>query len=264
MRALSATRLLLAALALLAFAGLAVAAEPNFPALTGRVVDGAGVISVPARQRIEQKLAAYEQKTSDQIVVATVPSLQDLPIEDFANRLFRFWKLGQAKTNNGVLLLIAPSERKLRIEVGYGLEGSLTDALSRIIISGAIAPKFKTGDYAGGIDAGVDAIIATLSGDDEWRKRAAERPQPGADSIDPVAVILLIVLFIFIYYKMTQALRRGRDQTHYTRNGQWIVFPSPSSGSGGGSWGGSSGGSSDSGFSGGGGSSGGGGASGDW
>ena len=144
---------------------LAALAQPTYPPLTGRIVDGANLLSPDARERIEQKLKAHEDKTSDQLVVATVPSLQGVTIEDFANGLFRAWKLGQAKTNNGVLLLVAPNERKVRIEVGYGLEGALTDALSNVIITTAITPKFRSGDFSGGIEAGADAILAILAGD---------------------------------------------------------------------------------------------------
>ena len=106
----------------------------NFPALSGRVIDAANLLSADARASLDQKLKAHEDKTSDQIVVATIASLENYDIADYANRLFRQWKLGQAKTNNGVLVLVAPNERKIRIEVGYGLEGSLTDAVSRVII----------------------------------------------------------------------------------------------------------------------------------
>src|SRR4029079_1909745 len=122
---------------------------------------------------LEAKLKAHEDKTSDQVVVATVPNLQGTTVEDYANRLFRAWKLGQAKTNNGALLLVAPNERKVRIEVGYGLEGALTDALSKVITTTAITPRFKTGDYAGAINAGVDAMLSILSGDaEEWHRKA--------------------------------------------------------------------------------------------
>ncbi len=125
----------------------ALAAEPDLPTLTGRIVDGAGILSPEAEARIEGKLKAHDDKSGDQVAVATVPSLQGLTVEDFANRLFRAWKLGQAKTNNGVLLLVAPTERKVRIEVGYGLEGALTDALTKVIITTAITPRFKQGDF---------------------------------------------------------------------------------------------------------------------
>src|SRR6202451_3094511 len=145
----------------------------DFPQLTGRVVDQAGVMSADSRSALETKLKDLEDKSSIQLVVATVKSLQGSDIETYANELFRAWKLGQAQKNNGVLLLVAPNEHKVRIEVGYGLEGTLTDALSSVIISTAIIPQFKSGDFSGGIARGVDGIISVLNGDTaDWQ------PQP--------------------------------------------------------------------------------------
>src|SRR4249919_1912569 len=147
-----------------------VAAALTFPPLTGRIVDQADIISPAAKAAIEPKLADLEDKSGIQLVVATVNSLEGQEIEPYANELFRAWKLGEATKNNGVLLLIAPKERRVRIEVGYGLEGTLTDAVSSIIISNAIAPRFKAGDFNGGVTRGVDDIITTLSTDAaEWK-----------------------------------------------------------------------------------------------
>jgi uncharacterized protein len=115
----------------------------DFPALTSRVVDQATVMSAASRSAVEVKSKDVEGKSGIQLVVATVKSLQGSDIETYANQLFRFWKLGEAKKNNGVLLLVAPTEHKVRIEVGYGLEGTLTDALSSVIISSVIVPRFK-------------------------------------------------------------------------------------------------------------------------
>lgn len=236
----------------------ALAADLTFPPLTGRVVDAAGILTPDQRGTLEAKLKAHEDKTSDQVVVATVPNLQGTTVEDYANRLFRDWKLGQAKTNNGALLLVAPSERKVRIEVGYGLEGALTDALSRVIIASAITPRFKTGDYYGGIDAGVDGILGILSGDaQEWQRK----PQVRSDEVDPGQVAIFIALFLIVLFVAWRMNRGGRAG----RGGGIVFLPGPGSGgwSGGYSDGGSFGGFGG-GFSGGGGSSGGGGASGDW
>jgi len=248
------------------------AAEPSYPALTGRVVDGASLLAPDVRQRLEDKLKAHEDKTSDQVVVATLPSLQDITIEDFANGLFRHWQLGQKAKNNGVLLLVAPKERKVRIEVGYGLEGALTDALSKVIITTAIAPKFKTGDFAGGIEAGTDAILTILAGDaEEWQRRAEVRSDESTMAEDIAVIIAMLLIFLFIV-SFLRGLRQQQSgvRRHRMRNGQWVTLPqttgwSTGSGWSGGGGGWSSGGSSGGGgFSGGGGSSGGGGASGDW
>jgi hypothetical protein len=128
--------LYLAAVLLLSLAGLGSAF--SFPPLTGRVVDQAGIMNAQSRSELEAKLQNLENKSGIQLVVATVKSLEGSDIETYANQLFRNWKLGEAKKNNGVLLLVAPKEHKVRIEVGYGLEGTLTDALSSVIISSAL------------------------------------------------------------------------------------------------------------------------------
>ena len=140
---------ILVAAVVLSFATL-VAFALDYPPLTGRVVDQANVITAQSRGALETKLKELEDKSSIQLVVATVKSLQGSDVETYANGLFRFWKLGQAQKNNGVLLLVAPAEHKVRIEVGYGLEGTLTDALSSVIIASAIIPRFKAGDFSGG------------------------------------------------------------------------------------------------------------------
>src|SRR5271156_500838 len=131
------------ACAALLFVALACAAlsAPNFPALTGRIVDQANVIPAATRSALETKLADLESKSGIQLVVATVSSLDGEEIEPYANELFRAWKLGEKEKNNGVLLLVAPKEHRVRVEVGYGLEGTLTDALPKAIITNAIAPR---------------------------------------------------------------------------------------------------------------------------
>ena len=173
------TRLLALCVALALAAGVALAL--TFPPLSGRIVDQANIIPQQTRDALEPKLAELEQKSGIQLVVATVNTLEGQEIEPYANELFRFWKLGEKNKNNGVLLLVAPKERRVRIEVGYGLEGTLTDALSAVIIANAITPRFKTGDYSGGITRGVDDIITVLTTDEsEWQKRPSlrlDRPQ---------------------------------------------------------------------------------------
>src|ERR1700748_3620340 len=124
-------------------------AAPTFPALTGRVGDGANILSDTTRSDLDQKLAGLEAKTSRQLVVVTLPSLQGYEISDYGYQLGRAWGIGQKQLNNGVLLIVAPTEHKVRIEVGYGLEPILTDALSEVIIQNAILPSFKKGDYNG-------------------------------------------------------------------------------------------------------------------
>jgi uncharacterized protein len=261
--ALALAFLLLALLPpVLAFAAL------SFPALTGRVVDEAHILPPQAKLAVETKARDLEQKSGIQLVVATIPSLQDSDIESFANGLFRFWKLGEGKKNNGVLFLIAPVERKMRIEVGYGLEGTLTDALSKVIIATAVTPKFKTGDYGAGVERGVDAIIEVLSGDAaEWQKRVKLRAE-GEDAFDDIVPLIMIALFLFVFLSMLSSARGGRRAYRGGRGPIVYLPPSNDSWSGGsssGGWGsGSSWGGGDGGFSGGGGSSGGGGASGDW
>jgi uncharacterized protein len=239
----------------------------DFPPLTGRVVDQAGVIPATTRETLEAKLKDLEDKSGIQLVVATVKSLQGGDIETYANELFRAWKLGEAKKNNGVLLLVAPTERKVRIEVGYGLEGTLTDALSQVIIASAIVPRFKANDYSGGIERGVDGIISVLTTDaEEWHAKTRVRSEDQQSLFDVLFPILLFLVVVFIFRYMV-GNAGGTSGTLARRNGRTVLIPyggstwGPSSGWGGGSsWGGSSGG----GFSGGGGSSGGGGASGSW
>nr|WP_262030347.1 YgcG family protein [Microvirga sp. Mcv34] len=233
-----------------------------FPPLTGRVVDAANLLKPEERSALEAKLKAHEDKTSDQVVVATVRSLEGYPIEDYANRLFRHWQLGQKKNNNGALLLVAPQERKVRIEVGYGLEGALTDALSKVIITTAIAPQFQKGNFAGGIGAGVDAMLSILTGDaEEWHRRAEVR-EDNTTSIDPVVAFVILLILFFLISRMMGAGRAGAVRRG--RRGPWIVTPGGWSGGSGWSGGGGGGWSGGGGFSGGGGSSGGGGASGSW
>jgi len=248
----------IAAALMVALFAIAPAFAINFPALTGRVVDQANIIQPDTRVAIEQKLADLETKSGIQLVVATVNSLEGQEIEPYANELFRKWALGEKKKNNGVLLLVAPNERRVRIEVGYGLEGTLTDALSKVIISNAMTPRFKAGNFSEGISRGVDDIITVLTTDaSEWQKRPSLRldyQQP----VDPANWILLAALFVFFILLIVSPTFR------------WLFFnvvlnvlASSGSSRGGYSGGGYSGGGGG-GFSGGGGSSGGGGASGSW
>jgi uncharacterized protein len=239
----------------------------DFPQLTGRVVDQAGVMSADSRGAIEAKLKDLEDKSGIQLVVATVKSLQGSDIETYANQLFRAWKLGQAQKNNGVLLLVAPAEHKVRIEVGYGLEGTLTDALSSVIISSAIVPRFKANDYSGGIERGVDGIISVLKGDTtDWQPKVEVREDSPAQVFNALFPFMLFLVFILVF-KFLVGPTSGTSSGYYVRrNGQLVFVPyTGSNWSSGSGWGGGDGGGfSGGGFSGGGGSSGGGGASGSW
>ncbi|MBL4980301.1 MULTISPECIES: TPM domain-containing protein [Pseudomonas] len=152
------------ALWLLACVGVAQAA-PSFPALTGRVVDSAQMIEPAVREQLTQQLQALEQTSGDQLVVVTVPDLQGVPIEDYGYQLGRQWGIGQKGKDNGALLIVSRDDRQLRIEVGYGLEGVLTDAQSWVIINQVILPKFKAGNFSQGISDGVAAMIQVVGGE---------------------------------------------------------------------------------------------------
>jgi uncharacterized protein len=236
----------------------------DFPPLTGRVVDQANIMTAQSRADLETKLKELEDKSGIQLVVATVKSLQGGDVETYANGLFRSWKLGEAKKNNGVLLLIAPAEHKVRIEVGYGLEGTLTDALSSVIISSAIVPRFKAGDFSGGIERGVDGIVSVLSGDTaDWQPKVHVRSDDDSSVINDLLVPLFpMLIFFLIWYLMGSATGAGSGRA-MRRGGRMIILPGPGWGGGIGR-GGIGGGGFGGGFSGGGGWSGGGGASGSW
>lgn len=225
----------------------------NLPALTGRIVDQANVIPADTRNAIETKLADLESKSGIQLVVATVTSLDGEEIEPYANDLFRSWKLGEKTKNNGVLLLVAPKERRVRIEVGYELEGTLTDALSSVIITNAIVPRFKTGDFGGGIARGVDDIIAVLTTDaSEWQQRPSLRLDD-RQTTDPLEWLLIAGLIALV----TLLIVSPGFRWFFLNVALNLLLNSGGSRGGGGF-------SSGGGFSGGGGSSGGGGASGNW
>ncbi len=170
----------IACLAFLAALVLALpASAQTLPALTGRVVDAAGMLSPGTRGILVRELAELEDKTTRQVVIVTVKSLDGRGIEDYGVRLGRSWGIGQKDKNNGVLLIVAPNERKVRIEVGYGLEGELTDAVAKLIIQESILPDFRQGNMVGGIVSGTEAIIKVLSGDAAEFKRRAARIHSG-------------------------------------------------------------------------------------
>lgn len=262
----------LAALVLIAIsfaAGAALAQSLTFPELTGRVVDDAGILDFDTRQKLEKLSADLEAKTTDQLVVVTLKSLQGTSIEDYGYQLGRKWQIGQKDKNNGVVLIVAPNDKRVRIEVGYGLEPTLTDAISSVIIQGSILPRFRAGDFAGGTLRGAQDIVQVLTGDAaEYRERAVRR-EAAARTLTP-AELLIMAFWIFVAIMIVWnviadmrrtsrplqrgSVRRTRDWTDYN---PVIIGGGSSSGS---SWGGGDSG----GFSGGGGSFGGGGSSGSW
>jgi len=271
-RTLAALALLLAPLA-----AFAQTSEPlQFPELTGRVVDRAALLSEAQRAELTGKLEELESKTTAQFVVVTLTSLSGRTIEEYGYQLGRHWGIGQKTTNNGVLLIVAPNERKVRIEVGYGAEGIMPDAVSSLIIQRVIIPKFRANDYAGGIVAGADEIIKVLSGGgEEWK-----RPPQQLQQIPDWAIGLLVILFTFgpiflailITWLTVRSISRSvsndpkkkgkKQQTfwEWANSGSSSGSSSWSSSSSSSSWSSSSSG----GYSGGGGSFGGGGSSGSW
>jgi uncharacterized protein len=197
----------IALFALCATLALAVpASAQTLAAFTARVVDQAGILDASARAALTAKLAALEAQNTDQLVVVTVASLQGQTIESYATNLFRMWRLGQKDKNNGVLLLVALNERKVRIEVGYGLEGTLTDAVAKLIIAQSVVPRFRANDFAGGIAQATDDIVQVLTGDAaQWQRRAvaAGEPRGVAITLPPWAFVLVVILlcapFLFFF-----------------------------------------------------------------
>ena len=236
------------------------ATVPSFPTLTGRVVDQANVLSPQATTELENKLESLEARTSRQLVVVTVSSLQGLEIEDYGYQLGRAWGIGEKKRDTGVLLIVAPNERRVRIEVGYGLEGVLTDALSNVILQERVLPKFRAGDMAGGVLAGADGLIDQLSLPDDQAKARVEttkQNQSAPDTAIPLGLVGIVVLWAIVGLIGTIGGRKGHRADLWLL--PFMILAGGGSGRRGG--GGMSGGG---GFSGGGGSFGGGGASGRW
>jgi uncharacterized protein len=237
------------------------AAAQHFPPLSGRVVDAAHIVPPEMAARISARAAAIEQRTGTQIVVATIPDLEGRDIADYGYRLGRHWGIGQKDRDNGVLLIVAPAERRVRVEVGYGLEPVLTDALASVIIHQAILPRFRAGDLPGGIEAGFDAIARQFELPPDAAaanvRAAAAAPAEGeGDDIGVGSAVFIVVVILVILFLM----RGGGGGGGGRRRGVAPVFLW---GPGIGGWGGGGGGGGG-GFSGGGGSFGGGGASGGW
>ncbi len=244
-----------AAIAWIGLSCVGVAQTLTFPALTGRVVDQAGLLSAPDQAQLTSALADLEAKTRDQLVVVTLKSLQGTTIEDYGYQLGRKWLIGQKDKNSGALLIIAPAEHKARIEVGYGLEGTLTDAATKRIIETSILPAFRTGDFPGGIKAGTGQIIQLLIADAGIVPGPAEGSPAATQQNAGTPVGLIVVLGVFgVGMLVFCAVRGGAACRAMTQ----ILFMMMLSGRGGSSRGKSSP------YSGGGGSFGGGGSSGSW
>lgn len=260
----------------------AAAAAITFPPLSGRVVDEAGILPQAVKERISKKLENLEKESTDQFVVVTLKSLDGYDIADYGYRLGRHWGIGRKEKNNGVLLIVAPNDRKVRIEVGYGLEGVLTDFQSDRIIRDVIIPRFKDGDYAGGIEAGTDAVISLLQNPGVPAEKSSSSSKKSFDPFDIAFVILFLIssfipnlptqgsllksgaasgVVFLIMYLLVQSLLPAVIFAVFVF---FIAFFGRSSSSGTGGFGSSGGGFGGGGFSGGGGSFGGGGASGSW
>lgn len=257
----AAIAVLLSAFWLAAAAPAFAQSGPRFPELTGRVVDQGDILSAAKEAELETKLEALERDTTHQLVVVTVPDLQGYAIEDYGYQLGRAWRVGQAGRNNGALLIVAPNERRVRIEVGYGLEAVLTDALSAIIIHDEVLPAFREGRYERGVEHAVGAIDRQLRLDPaeaQARVASAERPR----SKPPIgAAVVMIVVFAMMMLAFAGGAGRGRRRRGHGVAPILIWAASEAMRNSGRSSGGGFGGG---GFSGGGGSFGGGGASGGW
>ncbi len=238
----------------------------TFPVLTGRVVDGAELLSPAQEAEMAASLAVLEAKSSDQLVVVTVPSLEGYAIEDYGNRLARAWAVGQKGKDNGAVLVVAPNDRKVRIEVGRGLEPILTDALTSVIIQSTILPRFRRGDFAGGIIAGVKDITDSLTGDAaEVAVRArGGGVKPAADWTDWLPLLFWIAIVVVILWHAQRNQQIASRSSRYSRRRGRDAIITPGGWGSSGGWSGGSSGSSGGGFSGGGGSFGGGGSSRSW
>ena len=197
---------------LLMIAGVAHA--QTFPPLTGRVVDAANIIPDDQEAALTAKLDALEKESSRQLVVATVPSLEGYDIADYGFRLGDRWGIGDKERDDGALLIVAPNERKVRIEVGYGLEGIMPDVVAGRIIRDTIAPHFKQGDYPGGISAGTDAIVKILLLPPEEARKLAEQAKQDEENGTQNGQVLVAIFLIFMFIILPMILRRKMGRAY--------------------------------------------------
>ena len=222
----TAMTMVLLALLLLATA----ASAQTFPELTGRVVDQADLLSPAQEAELTARSADVEAKTGRQFVVATVNSLEGHDIEDYGYRLGRTWAIGQKEVDNGAILLVAPNEKKVRIEVGYGAEGYLTDIVSGRIIRNDILPRFRNGDMAGGIVAGADAIVDIMSlppAEAAERAAAAAQQEKARAEEGPGVLPVLFIMILFFFILASVAKRAsGRAYRSRCRGGisPWVIL----------------------------------------
>ena len=221
------------------------AAALDVPAHAGYVTDSAGILSRAAVLRLDQALQAFEQSDSTQIAVLTIPTLEGESLEEYSLKVAESWGIGQKGKDNGALLLVAQAEHKLRIEVGYGLEGRLTDLIAGRIIDNEVAPRFKQGDFDGGVTAGVAAMMEAVRG--EYQGSGSTRKK---ERRNPFGLLVALLFFGPFLLRVFSPGAQG-----HRRSGFWIGGPPFGGGGGGGGFGG---------FSGGGGGFGGGGSSGGW
>ncbi len=238
------------------------AAEVMPPAPAKYFNDFANVTQPATAARLNQALEQFEKETSSQIVVAVFPKMQtDSSVEDYVHRMFQAWKIGQKGRNNGALLAVFTQDRKMRIEVGYGLEGAIPDAIAKRIISDEMAPQFRAGNYDAGLSAAVNAVMQAARGEYKGSGRTVVQGRGGSKLPWPV-IVFAVIFFLFV----ASSFGRRRRGTMFggRRSSGWgpVIWSGGGGGWGGGGGGGWSGGGG--GFSGGGGSSGGGGASGSW
>ncbi len=236
------------------------------PAPDHYFTDRANLVTPAQAAQLEQKLQQFEQTSGAQFIIYVLPSLQGDAMEDFTVRAARQWAVGQKKYNNGLVLFVFAQEKKIRVEVGYGLEGTITDAFSSRVIRDVMAPRFQANDYFGGLNAAADAVIAKITKGEE-PVPPMQRPGGGAGQSSEINPIFVILIVAFIFFVLVPMLTRRRGGGGCGGCLPLLFFPGGGSGttfggggfSGGGGWGGGGGG-----FSGGGGSFGGGGASGGW